>query len=172
MIYLITCVIIALVYLIWSFRTNESQLLKGFWRADAQFCENAELSMFVLYLGDNTSWLGNIRYAYLLASNPQGIILNHPVQLTFSGSYCIEPYLSKCRNYNVAAEWLGEDVDEETFPSDFQAAYYPANGKLVLYSNGEVLAILWKDQQMSALGCSDLCPEKVLDDETGDEMSD
>ena len=165
MIYVITCVIVVMLYLIWSFRVNETQLMKGFWRADAQFCENAELSMFVLYLGDNTSWVGNSRYAYLLAANPQGIIMNHPVQLTFSGSYCVEPYMSKCRNYNVSTEWLDNDVDEDIFPSNFQAAYYPANGKLVLYSNDEVLAILWKDQQMSALGCSDLCPDKVIDDD-------
>ncbi len=172
MVYIISVVIIVFIILVWSFRVNESKLLKGFWRADAQFCENAELSMFVLYLGDNTSMILNSRYGYLLASNSQGIILNHPVQLTFSGSYCVEPYMSQCRNYNVSAEWLDVDVDEETFPSEFQAAYYPANGKLLLYSKGEVLASLWKDQQMSALGCGDLCPDNVLDNDRETDLID
>ena len=164
MIYWISSVILIVIILIWSFRTNEVNMMKGFWRADAQFCENAELSMFVLYLGDNTSLLGNCRYSYILASNPHGIILNHPVQLTFSGSYCVEPFMSKFRNYNVSAEWLDEDVEQDVFPSEFCAAYYPANGKLVLYSGDSVLATLWKDLQMSALGSDDLCPKDVLDD--------
>ena len=165
MVYVITCIIIAILYLIWSYRSHESQLMRGFWRADAQFCDNAELTMFVLYLGDNSSWIGNSRYGYILASNEQGVILNHPVQLTFSGSYCVEPYLSSSRCYNVSAEWLDEEADPDTFPSDFKASYYPKNGKLVLYSNDQVLATLWKDQQMSALGCGDLCPKEVVDNE-------
>ncbi len=163
-------IIFAIVYLIWSHRTHEAQLMKGFWRADAQFCANAELSMFVLYLGDNKSWVGNSRYGYLLAANDQGIILNHPAQITFSGSYCVEPYASACRNYNVSIEWLDEIADADTFPCNCRAAYYPSNGKLVLYSGDEVLASLWKDPQMSALGCGDLCPSDVLDKEEGDEI--
>jgi hypothetical protein len=161
----IAVIIVISIYLLWSFRTAETQLMKGFWRADAAFCESAELSMFVLYLGDNKSWIGNSRYGYLLAANAQGIIINNPMQITFSGSYCVEPYMSKFRNYNVHVDWLEEAVDDDIFPAKFNAAYYAKNGKLVLYADGKVLATLWKDQQMSALGCGEMCPKEVIDED-------
>jgi len=143
-------------------RSLEDSSLKGFWRADPQFCEKAELEMFMLYLGDNTGYLRNIRYGYLLAANDKGLILNNPIKITFSGNMNVLPGMSRCKNYNACIDWLDESPGDDVFPSEFQATYYPKYGKIVFYQDSKVLAILWKDCQMSSLQTEDeLLPDSV-----------
>ncbi len=163
MLYVIGAVIIFMFVLItFTSRVAEDNLLKGFWRADADFCDRAELEMFVLYLGDNVGYINHCRNGYILAANQQGIILNNPIKLTLSGNVNILPGMARSKNYNAYIDWQeSPPEDPETFPSEFSATYYPRHGKLVLYRDDEVLASLWKDCQMSALGASD---EKLLPD--------
>jgi hypothetical protein len=145
-------IIFMIVIMIFMSRSAEDKLLKGFWRADADFCDRAELEMFVLYLGDDIGYIKHCRNGYLLAANKGGFILNNPIKLTLSGNVNILPGMAKTKNYNASIDWLeSEPEDPNAFPSEFQAAYYPAYGKLVLYQDDEVLASLWKDSQMSAL---------------------
>lgn len=164
MLYIIGAIIIfMLVLMTFMSRAAEDTLLKGFWRADADFCDRAELEMFVLYLGDNVGYIRHCRNGYMLAANQQGIILNNPIKLTLSGNVNILPGLAKCKNYNASIDWLESPPDDpNTFPSEFQATYYPRYGKLVLYQGDEVLASLWRDSQMSALSSDDeLIPECI-----------
>ncbi len=164
MLYIVGAIIIfMLVLMTFNARAAEDTLLKGFWRADAEFCENAELEMFVLYLGDNISYLRHCRNGYLLAANKNGIILNNPMQITLYGGMNLTPGISTQKNYNGSIDW--QDMppdDEEAFPSEFEMAYYPQCGKLVLHKDNEVLASLWKDCQMTAvMENADLVPECV-----------
>lgn len=164
MLYIIGAIIVFIfVLLTFTSKISEDKLLKGFWRADADFCDKAELEMFVLYLGDNVGYVSHCRNGYLLAANEQGIILNNPIKLSLSGNINIFPGMSKCKNYNASIDWLESPPDDpETFPTEFQATYYPKYGKLVLYQGDEVLASLWKDCQMSALTAdADLMPDCV-----------
>lgn len=162
-------VIFMLVLVTFMSRTSEDLLLKGFWRADADFCDRAELEMFVLYLGDNVGYVQHCRNGYLLAANQQGIILNNPIKLTLSGNINLMPGMAKCKNYNAYIDWMESPLDNpETFPSEFQATYYPKYGKLVLHHGDEVLASLWKDCQMSAMTSDDtLLPDDIAGDSNG-----
>ncbi len=167
MLYLIGAVIIFIFVLAYFIaRAHENTLLSGFWKADADFCQRAELEMFLLYLGDNIGTLSHCRNGYLLAANEQGIILNNPIKITFAGAHTISPTMSFCKDYSATIDWLEfEPEDPDTFPSEFRAAYYPKYGKLLLYKNDEVIASLWKDCHMSALSADDcLIPESCKDD--------
>ena len=70
---IITLIIIAIFYL----RSIENALMKGFWKADIDFCETADLDMFILYIGESDYYNTN---GYLLAKNKAGIILNNPIK--------------------------------------------------------------------------------------------
>lgn len=160
MIYLIGLIIIfVLVLLSFSARSAENKLLKGFWRADAEFCDKAELEMFVLYLGDNIGYVNHCRNGYILAANEQGIILNSPIQMKLSGGTTMSLGLASCKDYAAVIDWQGNEPDAATFPSELRVAYYPNHGKLLLYQGDQVLASLWKDCQMSAVAADvDLLP--------------
>lgn len=147
---LISIVVILVILLLYYYsRSIEDDMLTGFWCADPSFCQVAELEMFVLYLGDNISY--NIRPGYLLAANSSGIILNNPINLHLSKSVSM-PYINKEVLYDANIDWLDTPLeDESTFPSELQMAYYPKAGKLVLYDGDEIVASLWKDNQMSSL---------------------
>jgi len=70
--------------------------------------------------------------------------------------------MSRCKNYNACIDWLDESPGDDVFPSEFQATYYPKYGKIVFYQDSKVLAILWKDCQMSSLQTEDeLLPDSV-----------
>ena len=172
MLYIVGSIIIfMLVLMTFMSRAAEDSYLKGFWRADADFCDRAELEMFVLYLGDHVGYIRHCRNGYILAANQQGIILNNPIKMTLSGNINIMPGIAKCKNYNASIDWMESAPDDpDTFPSEFQATYYPKYGKLVLYQGDEVLASLWKDCQMSAMTSDDtLLPDCInCDDESND----
>ena len=163
--YIFGCIIIfTLVLLAFNNRSIEGNLMKGFWCADASFCKKAELDMFVLYLGDNVSHVGNSRHGYLLASNENGIILNNPICMTFSGSMNILGMSS--REYNVTIDWKDSPpTDEKAFPTNCQACFYPKYGKLVFYDQNQVIVSLWKDNQMSSLSADEeLHPGHVVEE--------
>lgn len=164
--------IILVVVLIWIFstRTIENFPLKGFWVGDPSFCKNAELTAFVLYIGENTSYLSESREVYFIAANEQGIFLNNPAVLNLSGIH-IRPTVCHEKNYNVNIEWLVPLDQEDTFPSKCKLAYYPKHGKLVFYEGDTVLAILWRDNIMSAAD-SNTTPDTITIEkiEDGEEL--
>jgi hypothetical protein len=156
----------------YSSRIIEDNMMKGFWCADPAFCQKAELDMFVLYLGDSSSYIRNNRYGYMLAANDQGIILNNTIKITFSGATNIKPGLATEKSYNVSVDWDGDKpADDEAFPSECKATYYPLHGKLVFYKGDQIIVSLWKDNQMSSLKTDiRLDPADVIlkDNDTGD----
>ena len=167
-------VIFVIVLLIFMARGSENTLLKGFWRADADFCNNAELEMFVLYISDNTGYINHTRNGYILAANKQGIILNNPITLSFSGGVHFSPMLVGKKNYTVTIDWNGSPPeDSDAFPSKLQLTYYPKHCKIVLHKDDLVLAALWKDCQMSAMTSSEaLLPDGVIDHDAADKIAD
>jgi hypothetical protein len=163
-------VVVILVLIIIIMRITEDNMLKGFWRATDNFCNEAELELFLVYIGDNNSYLGHNRPSFFLAANSDGIILNNPVDLNFGFSGNIKPWFSGCKKYDACIDWHNEPPeDENVFPTEFQIAYYPQNNKLVFYKNDEVLVILWKDSEMSALDVeSRLLPSELPEQENAE----
>lgn len=159
-------VIFVLVVVVLVARAMEDCMLKGFWRATDHFCAEAELELFILYIGDNSSYLGNCRPSFILAANESGIILNNPIDIDFGYSLQLVPCMASCKKYNASIDWHDEPPEDDAFPTDLQIAFYPAYGKLVLYKDDSVLAILWKDQEMSAMDVSTrLMPGEIPEEE-------
>jgi hypothetical protein len=144
----------------------ENSMMKGFWRADPEFCQTAGLDIFLLYLGSNTSYgLSHTRTGYFLAKIPDGLILNNSVNIRFTGGANILPTASHCKKYGMHIDWQDtedEPHNEEAFPSELQANYYPFHQKLVLYSGDTVHAILYRDNKLSSMDADDaLLPEET-----------
>jgi hypothetical protein len=152
------CIFIVVIIIVITLcsRKTEENLLKGFWCADGEFCEKAELEMFILYIGDNVSLFNSNKECYLLAANEQGVILNNACYFNFSGIN-INPIVNNSKEYNINVTWKNTTPeDENAFPKKCQLIYYPYLGKIVIKKNKEVIAILWKNSQMSAVNYNDL----------------
>lgn len=167
-------IVFALVLLSYTSRSLEDTCMKGFWRADPQFCKNAELELFIMYIGDNTSYVGNTRHCYLLAANTEGLILNNPAIVRFGSSMKLLPGLSTRKNYRCSIDWQDNPPDDpNAFPDECSVEYYPKHGKLVFYDKDSILVTLWKDNQTSALAADDtLLPNGigVADYATGEDI--
>jgi hypothetical protein len=178
MIYVLGIIVIfTLVILTFQVRSLEGSMMRGFWKADPEFCSTAELEIFIMYLGHNVSYGGNTRYGYMLAKNADGFILNNSVKIDFTGANNILPTVTHCKDYGMHIDWQDEDLPEDerhnesAFPSDLRAAYYPKHNKIVLYSGDSVHAILYKDTKLSAMTAGDsLVPDstKIPLDSTDD----
>ena len=159
--------VLILILIIYIPRLIEDTLLKGFWSANASFCQEADLKWFVLYIGKYADIFGTSRYAYFCVANDNGIILNHYVKINLGYSFVFNPFITKEKTYNIEIEWKEEsdeelDEIENIFPSKLKMTYYPILGKIVLYENNTVKAILWKDLQTSAYSYKyDAMPDDV-----------
>lgn len=147
--------VLILLLIIYIPRLIEDTLLKGFWSANAAFCQEADLKWFVLYIGNSADIFGTSRYAYFCVANENGIILNHYVKINLGYAFVFNPYIAKEKTYNIEIEWKEESNEElqeieDVFPSKLKMTYYPVLGKIVLYENDTVKSILWKDLQTSA----------------------
>jgi len=153
---IIVLIIIALFYL----RSVENALMKGFWKADIDFCENADLDMFILYIGESDYYNTN---GYFLAKNKLGIILNNPVKLYFDGFNM--PFISN-KDYEISIDWLGFEHNSEALPSIINMCYYPYHNKIILYKDDTTYAILYKDSSMSCSVDQPKMPLSLLESDT------
>jgi hypothetical protein len=167
-------VLLILMIVVYISRKLENILLSGFWSANASFCQDADLQWFVMYLGDDTGYIRHIRNGYICAANDEGIIINNPVTIKFGPSMTFRPGMSQCKIYNISIEWDTEDLDiEDVFPSELQLAYYPKYGKIVMYKDDTVKAILWKDLQTTSVTTTEeLIPKNIAKEKNGEDLED
>lgn len=134
-------VLFAVVIMTVQSRMIESTMLTGIWSGSPDFCTTSNLTAFILKL-DDLDLTSGVRSGYLLAANDNDIILNHPINMSFSG-LSIMPNMTE-RNYDIEIDWLDEKAPD-FFPSQQQLTYYPQFGKIVMYVDDEVYAVLYKD---------------------------
>jgi hypothetical protein len=135
------------ILLVVNTRLTESHLLNGFWKGSGDFTQQAGVDLFVIYIGEG-SILSNVRPGYILIKNDEGLIINNPVEFSFSAGGSLSPNICECREYSVTIDWLGEE-GYKFFPTQQNVHYYPRHGKIVFSLNDEVYAILYKDCNMS-----------------------
>jgi hypothetical protein len=159
--YYLGIIVVFIIILIIYSRYIEDKNLNGFWKADAEFCQNAELEFFMLYMGKNESYITNNRNGYMLAKNDKGIIINSSIKMNLSPHNklsVLNPFIMNEKKYNVVIEWEDENHDEDIFPSELHLMYYPNHGKLVMYNNDTVLGCFYKDNYLSSLEYDNLLP--------------
>jgi len=149
-------IIVICIYLIyiWLKPSIYDQLLNGFYEADPDFCEEAGLDMFCLYLNNDVNILG-ARSCYILASKDDEIIINEPttahITSQWTWSWFSDP--TKPKYFNVKFDF---DIDSDIFPNEQCIRFYPDIGKLVLYTDDTITAVLYKNGAYSELKhCSD-----------------
>jgi hypothetical protein len=135
-----------LIVIIGQARYIEHDLLCGFWRADADFCQEAGLELFIMHIS-NSSITGS-HNCYIIAKNEDGLIINDDAELCMSG-FCIMPIVSEHRKFNATIQWSDKDVDYDYFPKKQTLHYYPKHGKLIFTHKDTVTAILYKDASIS-----------------------
>src|SRR6185369_706032 len=137
--------IVICIYLLYlSFKPSiYDQLLNGFYEADPDFCDEAGIDMFYLYLNNDATIWGD-RSCYILASIDDEIIINEPTtahitsQLTWSN---FSSNLTTPKYFNVKF-----DIDDsDIFPSEQKIRFYPSIGKIVLYTGDTITAVLYKN---------------------------
>ena len=152
-------IITFIILIIFLMRNIEDQLFKGFWTANSDFCEKAELQLFVLYI-DKQNWLTNTCTGYILAANELGFFLNNNIELSLGYSWNFSPFIACQKKYEASMKILNDQDDVENienineklnFPDKFSIIYFPIDGKLIIYKNDEVLVELWKDTYNSAI---------------------
>lgn len=143
------------------YRSTENNLLSGFWKGSPDFCEDSELDILLIYIGDDNN---STKPGYILMKNADGLIINDQVEFCLSGGYSITPGMSHEKIYTVDIKWLVSE-GYDFFPSQQKIYYYPLLGKLVMLdSNGDITALLYKDNVSSDI--ANKLPPETMDDES------
>ena len=146
--------VICVVFFYLHSRYVEHKLLRGFWCADVEFCQRADLQKFILYIGDQKA---NGRAGYMLVMTAAGIIINNPVCIGTT-AMTLNPFVNDSLTYSVNISWYEDSAfktkaehDEEAFPSKCSATFYPTQGKLTMYSNDTTHVILYKESSAASM---------------------
>ena len=134
---------------IYSCNHISTTLLPGFWQIDPEFGDEAELDLFLLYIGEKEA---GIRHAYVLAKNKHGFIINDQAELRMRQSWSSCFNMSACSKKTYDVNFKGIE-EYEHFPAKQQLVYYPEKAqdlqlKLILllhqiqYSLGLVLIFI------------------------------
>jgi hypothetical protein len=160
---IVVVLIVIFFLLVCNTRSNENYLLTGFWKADQDFCHNADINNLLIHIGPSR-FASSRRPGYIVMENAHGLILNHPVEFSLSLGISLSPSITT-RCYSVTIDWLDED-EPDFFPSEQVLYYYPDFGKLVFMDcHDEVTAIVYKDCNLSALIAESECQSSNTDDE-------
>ena len=154
-------------------RVNEYAGLRGFWNAPADFCAEAGLTMFVMFIGDPVGINVWRRRGYLLMRSGDGYLLNNPAEFTIRphvATVVAVPFATNAkvsRKFALTIHWIGlaEEEDAPEFPCDLTLIYYPMNRKIILEAPDEesagmnlaVFAAFYKDGQASDVAECAVC---------------
>jgi hypothetical protein len=125
-------------------------LIDGFYDAEQSFCDEAELDIFCLYI-DNDSTSDNSHACYILMMCNGVYLINEPSIMKINGYFSnIFAGYSDPKYYDVEFSELSE-ATESIFPSKQTMRFYPQFGKIVLYSEDTITAVMYKNNVNSEL---------------------
>lgn len=142
-IYVVIIIILVIMLFYQYICTNNvyDELIHGVYQADESFCEESGIDLFTMYI-DNDNINSSDRSGYVLASTEDSILINEPVVMRLS------------RNWNFGdaseiiydVEFLGlSDEVSEFFPTMQSIKFYPKIGKIILYYDDTITAVLYKN---------------------------
>ncbi len=141
--------ILALVlYFYYNYCENalHQSLLSGFWEANREFCDEAGLDVFCMFLSENYSY-SNVRSCYVLAQKDGDFVINEPCDVQ------INPI--RYRGLNAASDFAikfkGMSGASDVFPADQTMKFYPICGKFVLYNGDTITAAMYKNAYRTEL---------------------
>ncbi len=144
-------IIILVIYIFYcNYSTNYreystmNKLINGFYEADTSFCEESGLDMFCLYLDEDIDYYGN-RACYILAKQDGEIILNEPTvaNLRYTPGM-FDNDISSPKYFDIEFKDLSEECEDD-FPKNQKIRFYPTIGKIVMFYEDTITAVLYKN---------------------------
>lgn len=124
------------------------QMINGFYEADSSFCEESGLDMFSLFLDNDVS--NGSRASYILMVKDGDFVINEPINVKLTmdffnwNNWFIDPVKEKC--FTIEFDKC-DSFDElsDVFPRVQTLKFYPMLGKIVMFNNSTITAILYKN---------------------------
>jgi hypothetical protein len=124
------------------------QMINGFYEADSSFCEESGLDVFSLFLDNDVN--NGSRASYILMVKDDNFVINEPINVKLSmdffnwNNWFIDPIKEKC--FTIEFDQC-DSFDElsDVFPRVQTLKFYPMLGKIVMFNNSTITAILYKN---------------------------
>jgi len=155
---IIVVILVILILYIVSSCYIYTKLIGGFYEADDEYLEEAGIDNFSIYIDDCTS---NERSCYILMSSGATTVINEPTIAKLSQHFHWSSDLSKPVYFDVEFDMSDEVVN--SFPNKQQIKFYPNTGKMVLFNDETIYAVLYKNAVLSEL--KQIVSEKETDEE-------
>lgn len=142
----VSIIVVLIILLLYSSSVSNCQrLIGGVYEADSTFCEESGLDAFCIYFDDDVDWAGN-RGCYILAKKDDEVLINEPVLARISSASILNNWTSitNPKYYNINFKNLSEDC-QEIFPARQCIRFYPDIGKMVLYYDDTISAVVYKN---------------------------
>lgn len=143
----VVTLILALIIVHYQQAATLHALLSGFWEADSSFCKESGLDLLCIYFDEEYDISGS-RPCYVLASQNDATVLNEPTVATISMQWFrLNNYSSGLKNpkyFNVTFKNIS-DESIDVFPRHQQMRFYPVCGKIVLFYDTTITAVLYKN---------------------------
>lgn len=141
----IAVIIILIIIIVYFVFSTKCKLTKGFWVASEDYCAEAKLKFWLMYIGDSS---GFCKFdGYLLAANDNGVIMNSPVNIEISVNLAsVVAGDVVCGDVKFVAN---DSSDELCIPDELQFKADLVNGRIVMSSNEIVYCDLYKDAELS-----------------------
>lgn len=142
-----------------------NNLLSGFWKADSDFLNEAELSSFVIYFAP-PNWKGD-RACYILAEKNDELVINEPCSVKLSESWEIGNWSTEL-NTKAYTVTFG-DLETNDFPKKQNMIFNPNSGKIVLSKADTIYGVFFKDSYLTDTVYRDKILEITEEQETSDD---
>jgi hypothetical protein len=129
-----------IVYLYLHQNNIYDKLIGGFYEADDSFCKESGIDMFCMYIEDSTT--SDERSGYILASKDNEMILNEPIMIKLVRH--MTGNTEELIYYSADFIGLSDDVID-TFPNYQTIKFFPNIGKIIIYYDETITAILYKN---------------------------
>lgn len=145
MVSIIICILFLcfILYHVSSINTLSEKSLTGFWEADSSFCEESDIDMMCMFIGEKK---GSKRPFYLLVKKDDDMIINELGDVKFTQQIYSNPCDNIKKTYTAVF-----DIENENFPSSQEMYYYVTSNKIILFKGDNVYAVLYKNPALTEI---------------------
>ena len=134
---ILAIVVVILVVIIYWNKSMCSGATRGFWIADPDFCQEAEIDSLIMKISKND--------AYILGIKDGEIFINENTGINMSNA-------TSTMGDNFTAKISFLDIENEQFPKKATIKVYPYVGKLMLYDkDNNLYGVFYKDGSSTEL---------------------
>lgn len=146
-------IVVILVVSIKNTTTFAYSVLPGFYAADTDFCDKADLKGMYFYIGKPKSLFTSEYPCYIVIHAIQGVVVNQSTMATITERWDTLsnwiPHVgpSNRKDYTV----MLTDLKDDSIPSRLDMRYDPTSGSIRLIDGEKLYARLYKDNHVSEL---------------------